>query len=214
MPNIMTKHIQSVTAEMAEVMSQRLESSSEPLKKQREKFTQVGSQTVNGQSPYLLDDGMPSPKEPPGTRETTSQSNKDVGIERVRELLFGSKIREQDKRLVNLEANSATEINSLKSEVSSRIASLENYVKAELSALTDLTLALQKGLKETRELLQSESKAHDERLIQLKNDSETELRNAFDSLSKSKLEKSAFSELLCEIALRVNDEKQDLESIS
>lgn len=73
-----------------------------------------------------------------GIRDTGPHDEAGDGIDRVRELLFGSKLRETEGRVRGFEEKIRAELSSLDTELRTRISALENYIKSELGALTDL----------------------------------------------------------------------------
>ncbi|MCF4970004.1 hypothetical protein [Nostoc sp. CMAA1605] len=58
-------------------------------------------------------------------------------LEKVREILFGSQIRDVDKRFTRLEERLITEINNFRDEAKKRLDALETYIKKEVDALTE-----------------------------------------------------------------------------
>jgi len=56
-------------------------------------------------------------------------------IEKVREILFGSQVRDFEKRFSVLEDRLRKEVSALTAEISKRFDSLENYVKKEVASL-------------------------------------------------------------------------------
>jgi chromosome segregation ATPase len=74
----------------------------------------------------------------PETAETTGN------VDKIRDILFGSQMRDYEKKFGRLEARLAGETAELREEIKRRFASLEAYVKNELAALAD-QLKLEKG---------------------------------------------------------------------
>ncbi len=58
-------------------------------------------------------------------------------IDKIRDILFGSKERQYDQKFSSLETAIQKEISDLRSETKKSMASQENYVKKELASLTD-----------------------------------------------------------------------------
>lgn len=87
--------------------------------------------------------GRSGAKAKPGsTRKKTSRKMaKDDGTEQdldqVRDLLFGSQMRESDKRFAAMEERLHGAANDLRDEIRKRFDSLEQYVKSEVAALSD-----------------------------------------------------------------------------
>ena len=62
----------------------------------------------------------------------------DAGnMDKIRYILFGAQMREQEKWYTRLEQRTFKEINSLKEETRKRFDSLENYIKNEIDMLSD-----------------------------------------------------------------------------
>jgi hypothetical protein len=57
-------------------------------------------------------------------------------LDKVRDILFGSQMREQDGRFVQLEEHIAEQFASFRAETKTQLESLQNFVKAELNAVT------------------------------------------------------------------------------
>jgi len=68
------------------------------------------------------------------------QAADDLGggnLDKVRDILFGSQIRESDRRFVRIEERLVQETTELKDEVRKRLSMLETFVKQELESLAD-----------------------------------------------------------------------------
>lgn len=57
-------------------------------------------------------------------------------LDKVRDILFGTQIREVDKRFANLEKSLVTEITNFRDEARKRLDALEIYIKKEVESLT------------------------------------------------------------------------------
>ncbi len=75
------------------------------------------------------------------SRHKSRTSVDDIGdadnMDKIRYILFGAQMREQEKWYTRLEQRTFKEINSLKEETKKRFDSLENYVKNEIDMLSD-----------------------------------------------------------------------------
>jgi predicted component of viral defense system (DUF524 family) len=59
------------------------------------------------------------------------------GIDKVREILFGSVARQQDSRLHSFQAKAEAELGIVRRELSERVDSLSEYVKREIGSLVE-----------------------------------------------------------------------------
>ncbi|MDD3471687.1 MAG: hypothetical protein PHS86_02800 [Syntrophaceae bacterium] len=154
-----------------------------------------------------------TPKSKPGLADfsgsTPSQTSVLAGtgnVEKIRDILFGTQMREYEKRFVRLEDRMQKEVNGLKDELFKNFESLEKYMKKEFELLNerlekeqdDRGSALRKlneELKETssnieRKILQTEDKLnrrsrelHEQILEQSKSLSD-EIRQKHDAISE------------------------------
>jgi DNA anti-recombination protein RmuC len=69
----------------------------------------------------------------PGSMDDMSAGN----LDKVREILFGGQMRDNDRRFARLEERLARDTGELRDDVRKRVAALEQFVRDELSALTD-----------------------------------------------------------------------------
>ena len=100
----------------------------------------------------------PSPTEPdsrPSHSATIDQSN---NLGKVRDILFGSHMRDYEKRFTRLEERLVKVSTDLKDDVRRRFDALETYVKQELSLLTDQIKTEQNQRTETLSALARELK--------------------------------------------------------
>lgn len=58
-------------------------------------------------------------------------------VERIRDILFGSQMRDYDGRFQRLDERLASEASEARSEVQKRIEALENFLKSEVQSLTN-----------------------------------------------------------------------------
>ena len=70
-------------------------------------------------------------------KKTDSDTPPGENLDKVRELLFGSQVREQEKRFARLEERVAKELYDLRDESRRRLDSLEGYIKKEIQGLLD-----------------------------------------------------------------------------
>jgi uncharacterized protein YoxC len=71
-----------------------------------------------------------------------------ASIDKVRDILFGTQMRDYDRRFARLEERLLKETSDLKEDVRKRVASLEQYVKQEVEALGDRLTAEHQGREE------------------------------------------------------------------
>ncbi len=83
-------------------------------------------------------------KAPPGAKKangagggTPEGEDPTASVEKIREILFGSQKLEYDKRISRLEQRLLEETSQLRDETSSRLDTIEEYVKKEISAMLD-----------------------------------------------------------------------------
>ncbi|MDX8388345.1 MAG: hypothetical protein R8M46_07420 [Ghiorsea sp.] len=70
--------------------------------------------------------------------ETTAQETMEAGnVDQIRDIIFGSQMRDYEKRFLRLEERVLSESDSLRSETSNRLDSLESYIKQEVGSILD-----------------------------------------------------------------------------
>jgi DNA anti-recombination protein RmuC len=104
-----------------------------------------------------------------GSRES-SQFVESGNIDKIREILFGVQMRDNEKRFVRLEERLLQEAADLREDTRKRFEALESFVKSEFEALTDRLQAEQRTRDESvqnlsREL-QGTGKALEKKLAQ------------------------------------------------
>ena len=73
----------------------------------------------------------------PDSKKSDPDAPGGENLEKVRELLFGSQLREQDKRFARLEERIAKELSDVRDESRRRLDSLEGYIKKEIQGLLE-----------------------------------------------------------------------------
>ena len=74
----------------------------------------------------------------PATRvEQTAISSPTQNVDRIREIIFGTQMRDYDQRFAQLEERLLRETSELKGEVRRRLDSLEAYTRQEVESLSD-----------------------------------------------------------------------------
>jgi hypothetical protein len=84
------------------------------------------------------------------------------GMDRIRELLFGSKMREHDAHFRDIEDKIRVELSALSTELRTRIDALENYIKTELKSLGDQLRVESKERRDAVKEVQSQNHAEHE----------------------------------------------------
>lgn len=81
---------------------------------------------------------QPVPKPaPPGDGKAVAADDTGGNIEKVRDILFGTQMRDTDRRFSRLEDRLAQESADLKEEVRKRLSALEQFVKQETESLAE-----------------------------------------------------------------------------
>ena len=156
-------------------------------------------------------------------------------LDKVREILFGMKMRDYDHRISSLESNLRKEISSNAAEMEKRIDSLENYFKKEINTLSDKIQAEQnqrdQAVKELNQRLNEIDKrilSLDDKLIQANRNNHEEileqsktlrkemkdyhdelchsLTDSSNELNNKKADCSYLASLFSEMAMRLNNE--------
>lgn len=73
----------------------------------------------------------------PENRENDPAIEEAGKVDRIRDILFGSQMRDYDGRFQRLDERLASEAAEARSEVQKRIEGLENFLKAEVQSLTN-----------------------------------------------------------------------------
>jgi hypothetical protein len=169
-------------------------------------------------------------------------------IEKIRDILFGSQMRNLEKRLSRTEERLIKEVSDLRGETWKRLDSLEGFLKKEVESLLDRikteqgsrTQALSeltKELKETVKTFEKKLTQVDDQISKTSRDLRQQILDQSKSLSEDarrknqevlaalelvaqelradKIDRSALSELLTEMALRISgDASLDLKSVA
>ena len=69
------------------------------------------------------------------TKQESGAIQENPSIDQVRDLLFGSQLKDMEKRFQRQEELLAREINDVREAVKSRLDSLENFMKSETASL-------------------------------------------------------------------------------
>ncbi|MDX8381293.1 MAG: hypothetical protein R8M14_04205 [Ghiorsea sp.] len=127
--------------------------------------------------------------------ETTKQEGLEAGnVDQIRDIIFGSQMRDYEKRFIRLEERVLSESDALRNETSHRLDALESYIKQEASGLSDM-ISAERGEREddTRHLTNEVNKTAtdaDKKSSQIQNklsQNQSETRDALLEQSKSLL---------------------------
>ncbi len=129
-------------------------------------------------------------------KATEPQGNEIQNIDQIREiilgphmrnlgdLMFGSQMRELEKRFINLENNIQVESNTLRNEVSSRLDTLESYIKREINNLAEMISVERREREDATQHMQYE-------LSRYANDTDKKVHKVEDSIEQSNTETRA-----------------------
>ena len=117
----------------------------------------------------------------------------DANLAQVRDLLFGTEIRQQEQRLEQIDARIDKEVKALRDEqrrqtselkalIKSEIAGLAQTLKAESSQRTAATRGLAKEAKELAAVVQKTSSRVDERIAKTEHSLRTGAESAVEAL--------------------------------
>jgi hypothetical protein len=102
-------------------------------------------------------------------------------VDKIRDILFGSQMRDYEKKFSRVEERQAREVTELRDEIKRRFASLEAFVKGELTAVTDqLKSDKAERVEADKELareLKETSKALEKKLAQMEEQTAKSLRD-------------------------------------
>ncbi len=127
--------------------------------------------------------------------ETKQPEASEIGnVDQIRDIIFGSQMRDYEQRFVRLEERVLNESDALRSETNNRLDALETYIKQEVSSLAD-SISTERGEREDdTQHLTSELSKHaadtDKKLSQLQdklNQSQGDARESLLEQSKTLL---------------------------
>lgn len=114
-------------------------------------------------------------------------------LDKVRDILFGSQVREQEKRFSRIEERLAADLTTMRDETRRRIDSLEEFVKNEFASLRDhlktehnervaAEKTIDNALDKTRDELEARLGEHDERIDTMKREHREQMLEQSKSL--------------------------------
>ena len=163
---------------------------------------------------------------------TTNDQSNTNNLEKIRDILIGSQMREVEKRFARLEERLIKLSSDLRDDLNKSLASLETFVKKEIESLNDrfLTESNERGgamktlslelkalsdfswqklnqLDEHRQLL-DQSKAFSEEIRQKHHELTEVVERAVQDLHVNKTDRSSLAALFNEFANRLNTESR------
>ncbi len=172
-------------------------------------------------------------EEPLDRQQATSNDQSNTNnLEKIRDILVGSQMREVEKRFARLEERLIKLSSDLRDDLNKSLASLETFVKKEIESLNDrfLTESNERGgamktlslelkalsefswqklnqLDEHRQLL-DQSKAFSEEIRQKHHELTEVVERAVQNLHANKTDRSSLAALFNEFASRLNTESR------
>lgn len=104
------------------------------------------------------------PASPGSTEKSAAQDAGGASIDKVRDILFGTQLREFDRRFARLEERMLKETSDLKEDLRSRLDALELYARKENESLTDQIKSEHEGRVEATKALERRTSTLDEQL--------------------------------------------------
>lgn len=104
------------------------------------------------------------PASPGSTEKSAAQDAGGASIDKVRDILFGTQLREFDRRFARLEERMLKETSDLKEDLRSRLDALELYARKENESLTDQIKSEHEGRVEVTKALERRTSTLDEQL--------------------------------------------------
>ena len=178
-------------------------------------------------------------KPPDGSPDAALEAAETGSIDQIRDIIFGSQMKEYERRFQRLEERSQQRIEELHAEVGKRLDTIEAFVRRELDAQSDrlkseqsargeavkalskeigesvralsksIEALTEKQAREARDLRQQTmdlSKNLTEEIRQKHGEASKSLDQAVRELDDGKVARTALSEILLEMAVRLSDE--------
>src|SRR5687767_7182320 len=101
---------------------------------------------------------------PGGAERSAAQDAGGASIDKVRDILFGTQLREFDRRFARLEERMLKETSDLKEDLRSRLDALEMYARKEHESLTDQIKSEHEDRVEATKALERRTTTLDEQL--------------------------------------------------
>jgi hypothetical protein len=140
-----------------------------------------------------------------------------ANLDKVRDILFGSQLREIDRRLTRLEERQTKEMNDLKSDVKSRLDAFDSYMRHETEALSVQIQTERRDRGSTDEQLSKGQRELREQLLDQHQHLSGDIRRKIDEvlaalaretgeLRSDKADRATLASLLTERAMRLTNE--------
>jgi hypothetical protein len=149
----------------------------------RDGFAKAGRKNMNETNQQLKKHALEKPDEndlptPPGKGAAPETAG---NVDKIRDILFGSQMRDYEKKFTRVEERLGRETAELREEIKRRFATLEAYVKNEVTALAD-QLKTEKGEraeadKELARELKDSAKAWEKKASQIEEQTAKALRD-------------------------------------
>ena len=138
----------------------------------------------------------------------------ESGIDKVRDILLGTRIKEQERQYSYFQSKIESEVKATRAELISRVEDLELFIKNEIREITSRIKADRESadrtsnrfegmLAELRELLLNRTKVLNEEFRTMNTRFFEEVKREIDFLGERKLDRNQFSEFLSEWAVRL-----------
>ena len=142
--------------------------------------------------------------------KTGTDSSDGGNIDKVRDILFGSQVKEIDKKLNRLREEMSNEISALRDDSKKHFDSLESYTKKEMAALSEQLSAQQDKLNKTatepRQDILEQSKKLSEEIRKKSEETMAILEQRTNELREDKVDRSTLAELFTGIAIQLSDD--------
>ena len=82
---------------------------------------------------------------PESKKSAPVEPQEEGNIDKIRDILFGVQMRESDRKFARMEERIVKEINDMRDDTRKRLDALEDYIKGEVSSLTERLAGEQNG---------------------------------------------------------------------
>lgn len=154
-------------------------------------------------------------KEDPANKNAKAGADSGANVDKIRDILFGSQMRDYEKKFTRFEERLLKETLELREEIKRRFASLETYIKNEVDALSSQQKAEKaeriEALKELAKELQDSTKAWEKKAGQIEDQATKAQRDLRQQiLEESKRLAAEINEKHSEVSRRLDKEAADL----
>jgi len=129
----------------------------------------------------------PQPVMPTNTANSVIENVASGGnVDQIRDILFGSQMKDYDRKFSRLEERILKEVSRLKEDSNKRLDSLESFINREIESLSDKLnsekINRDDSLKELASELNNTAKALEKKLSMMENSTDKEVRNLRQSI--------------------------------